>query len=159
MTSLWMVARRIATSQRHWLINAYNPRCFPKPSLHFQAMHTNIGRIAMHQCITHTRKTLTIGELALHCYSTRAIPTGYTPLVLYKARWIKPLRLLVRAKVFQLVAVAAVAFPMTTMFTEGTVTNLDVLIAVALVGGCAVAGTVRLLWAWDALTNSNNDHE
>lgn len=84
-------------------------------------------------------------ELAMRAYSThnRTIPSGYTPLVLYKARWIKPLRLLVRAKVFQLVGVAAAAVPITTFFTNGSVTYFDMCIAVALVGGCAVAGTVR----------------
>lgn len=102
-------------------------------------MHTSTVKLL-------TPKTPTLAELALRTYSTtpqRTMPTGYAPLVLYKARWIKPLRLLVRAKVFQLVAVAAVAVPMTTLFTNGTVTNFDVFIAAALVGGCAVAGTVR----------------
>ena len=145
MTGLWMAARRIATaSQQHWpsMINQiikYDPRC---PTL-LQSMHT--CRTAMaHLTSSHVCTTAPTIQLALRAYSTHAIPSGYTPLVLYKARWIKPLRMLVRAKVFQLVAVAAVAVPMTTVFTNGTVTTLDVCIAAALVGGCAVAGTVRV---------------
>jgi hypothetical protein len=55
-----------------------------------------------------------------------------------------PFRLLVRAKVFQLVGVAAAAIPITTIFTEGGVSGLQLFVAGALVIGCGAASSA--LW-------------
>ncbi len=84
-------------------------------------------------------------------FTTEISHPQYQKHVLYKAKWIKPFRILVRAKIFQLGAVAALAVPINTMCTQGSVTATDLMIAAALVGGCAVAGTVCLSWWGDGV--------
>eukprot|EP00884_Botryococcus_braunii_P006389 jgi/Botrbrau1/15751/Bobra.4_1s0117.2 len=65
-------------------------------------------------------------------------------VVLYKGRWIIPIQVVVRLKVFQLAGVAGLAVPMATFLTEGTVEPFQLLLAGSVVFGCGMAAVT--LW-------------
>ena len=64
--------------------------------------------------------------------------------VLYKGRGMRPLRLLVRLKIFQLTGVAALAIPISSMIKHGSASGLDTLIAAGLLTGSFMAAAT--LW-------------
>jgi hypothetical protein len=94
-------------------------------------------------------------------FQARGLATGVPPLpagnhqqatttttldkqVLYRGRGIRTFRLLVRAKVFQLSGIAALAIPLNTVFTGGSISPLHATIAASLVLGSGVASAA--LW-------------
>lgn len=65
-------------------------------------------------------------------------------VVLYRGRGIKVFRLLVRFKIFQLTAVAALAVPITTLFNSGELGTVQSVVAAALLIGSGAASSA--LW-------------
>ncbi|GMH39576.1 hypothetical protein BSKO_07474 [Bryopsis sp. KO-2023] len=71
-------------------------------------------------------------------------PEGENRLVIYKGRWMVPLYVLVRLKVFQLVAFGSLAIPLNTFFVQGSVEPMIWGITLAIVFGAGTASTA--LW-------------
>lgn len=65
-------------------------------------------------------------------------------IVLYKGRYMRMFRMLVRFKIFQLVGIAALAVPINTFLAEGSVSAIQMVMATSLIIGCGVASTT--LW-------------
>lgn len=62
-----------------------------------------------------------------------------SPHVIYRGRGIRIFRVLVRLKVFQLAGIAALAVPITTFFSTGTIGLMQGILATSLVVGSAAA--------------------
>lgn len=73
---------------------------------------------------------------------------GMEKLVLYRGRWMRLLRLVVRMKVIQLTGVAALALPIAQITQQGALTAGTLLAVGAVVGGAAAASAA--LWYYSS---------
>lgn len=84
-------------------------------------------------------------------------------LVLYRAKWMRPLRVMVRLKIFQLGGLAAFALPLAEYANEGQLSTGTVAAVTAVVGGAGAASAA--LWYYSrryvgemALVGPNLNH-